>query len=358
MKRVLNILILVILFSSCVKDDYFGYSNYGNIKSIVLTNQASDAIISTDSLSVLVEIPGGVDLSEIIIEELTLSSFAEADKKVDDTLDLTSSQEIVVTAEDGTEYIWTITAYVASSTPQLSNNDFNLWYKTASDYYEPGADASSTIWGTGNPGTQLIGSLATIPEDLGDGNLAVHMETLDNGKLAGTFGAPISAGSLFTGVFNSDNLDVSDPEAALDLGTPFVGRPKKVRFKYSYLPGDENTDKKGNVLNYNDACDIYAFLEVKIGDKSQRLATAWFRSDKNQTDLITQEMVFYYGELSDTMPEYMFPEDESFVGEDSVSIILPTHIIFVATSSYDGGNFAGAIGSTLILDDVEMLYDE
>jgi hypothetical protein len=53
----------------------------------------------------------------------------------------------------------------------------------------------------------------------------------------------------------------------------------------------------------------------------------------------------------------MKPIDHDFVSRDSASFVLPTHINFVATSSFDGVNFAGAIGSVLIIDDVEMIYE-
>ncbi len=60
MKRQLNlILILAIILTSCVKEDYFGLSDYGNIKSFLVSNQAGNAMISNDSMSVVVEIPGG-----------------------------------------------------------------------------------------------------------------------------------------------------------------------------------------------------------------------------------------------------------------------------------------------------------
>lgn len=347
----------VFLIQSCVKEDFFGLSPYGNIKDLVVSNQASNAKIQTDSNKVIIEIPGGVDLSEIQIQSIKLSSFAEADKKVGDQLDLTTSQMINIRAEDGSLHPWEIVSFVASVTPQLDNGDFSLWYKTASDYYEPGESASNTIWGTGNQGTQILGKLATTPIDIGDGNLAAKMETLDNGKLAGTFGAPISAGSIFTGVFNPDKIDPSNPQAAIEFGTPFVGRPLKLRFKYSYMPGPVNKDKKGNVLSYGDACDIYALLEVRLGGKTERLATSWFRSDQAQEEFNTQELVFTYGELDNTFPEYMFPLDHGFVSADSAQFILPTHITFVASSSFDGANFAGAIGSELIIDDVEMIYE-
>ena len=355
-----NILILIISFIafSCVKEDFFGLSSYGNIKSIVVNNQASNAMIDNNELTVAVEIPAGVDLSSISIQTLTLSSFATSDKQVGDILDLNESQKILVTAEDGSISTWTISSFVASATPQLDNGDLNLWYKTGSDYYQPGADAATTIWGTGNPGTQILNKLATVPYDLGNGNLAAEMITLDNGKLAGTFGAPISAGSIFTGFFDSDKIDPSDPQAAIDFGTPFSGRPELLRFKYQFQNGEINKDKKGDELPYPDALDIYALLEIRLGGKTERLATAWFRSSDDQLELTTLEIPFTYGELDGSFPDYMKPVDHGYVSADSATFVLPTHITFVASSSFDGANFAGAIGSTLIIDDVEMAYEE
>ncbi len=358
MKKLIYIFLSVILLASCVEEDYFGYSKYGNIKSISVSNQASNSVIDNDNHTVTVEIPGGVDLENITINELTLSAYAKSSKKVGDILNLNTAQTIVVTAEDGETYTWTIETFIASKTPQFSNGDMNLWYKTTSGYYEPGESASNTIWGTGNPGTQILNKLATVPEDLGNGNYAAKMITLDNGFLAATFGAPIAAGSIFTGVFNSDKINPSDPEAAIDFGTLFSGRPKTLKFKYRYTPGGVNKDKDGNVLSYSDACDIYAYLEVRAGEKIERLATAWFRSSDIQSDLSTMEIPFVYGELDSTYPDYMKPSDNSYVSADSASFILPTHITFVASSSYDGASFAGAVGSELLLDDVELVYAE
>lgn len=57
------------------------------------------------------------------------------------------------------------------------------------------------------------------------------------------------------------------------------------------------------------------------------------------------------GSFSDYMNQAIF------LSTDSSTVILPTHITFVATSSFDGANFSGAIGSTLELDNVIMNYE-
>lgn len=357
MKKILYLTICFFTFS-CVQEDYFGLSSYGNIKNLVVSNQAKNAVVNTQDKTVEVEIPGGVDLSTVTIQTLQISSFASSDKQVGDVLDLNDPQQIVIIAEDGSTHTWTITSFVASATPQLDNGDLNLWYETASNYYEPGESATNTIWGTGNKGTQILNKLATIPEDLGNGNLAAKMITLDNGLLGSTFGAPIAAGSIFTGVFNPDKIDPSNPEAAIEFGTPFPGRPIKLKFKYQYKPGNENKDKNGNTLGYPDMLDIYALLEVRLGGKTERLGTGWFRSGDVVEELTLMEVEFTYGELDNSFPDYMKPTDHGYVSADSAAFVLPTHITFVASSSFDGANFAGAIGSTLIVDDIEMVYEE
>ncbi len=169
---------------------------------------------------------------------------------------------------------------------------------------------------------------------------------------------PISAGSLFTGYFNPDNLDPTDPEAAIEFGTPFTGRPSKLRFKYQYQPGEENKDRNGDELNYPDMLDIYALLEIRLNGVTERLATAWFRSSETIVDLTNIEIAFTYGELDNTFPDYMKPPNNDYVSADSAAFALPTHITFVASSSFDGANFAGAVGSVLIVDDIEMVYEE
>ncbi len=356
MKNIIFLSILTIALASCISDDYFGLSQYGNIKSFEISNQASQAVINNETYEVSVEIPAGVDVTNLTLKTLTLSSFATADKNIGDELDFTADVSIKVTAENGQITTWTIKASAASSTPQLAYSDFNTWYETNGGFYEPGEDASTTIWGTGNAGTQILNLLATTPIELEDNNLAVKMETLDNGKLAATFGTPISAGSVFTGLFDKDKIDPIDPEAAINFGIPFASRPQKIKFSYSYIPGAENKDKNGDLLSEPDMFDIYAILEIRTADNTERLAAAWFRDGDIQESLSEKELDFYYGELDPSMPDYMFPENGQFVSSDSASFMLPTHITFVASSSYDGANFAGAIGSVLIVDDVELIY--
>ena len=337
---------------------FLGLSTYGEIKSIEVSNQASQAVINSSAKQVSIEIPGGVDLAKIKIQKLTLSSFATSDLVVGDSIDLSDSVIMNVTAEDKKSVTtWTINAAVASNTPQLTNSDFNAWYQASEGYYEPGESAETTIWGTGNPGTKLLGLFVTTPIEIEDGNLAVRMETLYNGDFASGFGTPISAATIYTGKFDPDKIDISNPQAAIDFGTPFAGRPKSFKLNYIYKPGPENKDKQGNVLNYSDGCDIYLLLEVRNGSSNRRLATAWFRNDDSADEIAQLQIPLVYGELPSDAPDYAKPPDGKYVRADSAEFILPTHLTFVATSSFDGAKFAGAVGSLLVIDDLELVYE-
>lgn len=355
--RIINTLIIsAIILTSCVSDDYFGLSKYGNIKTIEIENQASQAVINNTNLTITIELPPGINSSALVIKTLSLSTFATADKAVGDALNLTDDDYITITSESGAVIKWTIIPLISSATPELVGGDFEDWYETSSGYYEPGVDAATTIWGTGNPGTQILGLLATTPIEV-NGSKAVKMETLDNGALAGAFGTPISAGSIFVGKFDSENISPSDPQAAIDFGTPFIGRPQQMSFTYSYLPGEENKDKNGNPLPDGDECDIYAYLEIRSGNEILRLATAWLRSGNEVSEMTNTTIDFSYGPLDSTFPNYMKPENNKYVSIDSAAFVMPTHLTFVASSSFDGANFSGAIGSELLIDDVVLVYE-
>ncbi len=356
-----NLLLLLftfIIIQSCIDEDYFGLSNASNITRIEVSNQASPAVINSNENEVLIEFPAGIDLTQIELQLLELSSFATSDKLPGAILDFTSSVNITVTAEDGSISEWLILPTTASENPQLQNSEFNDWYLTGAGYSEPGISEETTIWGTGNPGTQLLNIYATTPLELSDGDYAARMETLYNGGLPSSLGFPISAGTIYTGSFNSDNLDPSDPRAAIDFGTQFSGRPNSFSVDYSYIPGEENNDKKGDPLPYGDQCDIYVLLEVRSTGSVKRLATAWFRSGDLQSDLTRVEIEFVYGKLDESYPDYMKPLNNEYVSSDSAAFILPTHLTFVGTSSFEGDLFNGAIGSVLLLDNFALNYDD
>ena len=176
------------------------------------------------------------------------------------------------------------------------------------------------------------------------------METLDMGVLAGLTGQRVAAGSLFTGYFE---LNLGDPESSAHFGTAFSSRPSGFSVDYAYIPGETYMDGKGNVLDEADMCDIYLLLEDRSGEEVKRIATGWFRSAEEKSDAFERISVdLVYGELPVDTPDYQKPENGLYGGpEDEV-----THISFICTSSYLGNKFKGAIGSILVVDNLELSY--
>ena len=135
----------------------------------------------------------------------------------------------------------------------------------------------------------------------------------------------------------------------------FDCRPKAFNLKYLYVPGSENTSKQGNPVKYGDAFDIYLLLEVRNSSSSKRPATAWFRSDESKNGITQLDIPLLYGVIS--ADEYGKKSDGQYVRADSAEFILPSHLTFAATSSFDMANFAGAMGCKLIIDDLEVIYE-
>lgn len=350
------ILTITLVLSACIKEDFFGQSSYAEIKDFKVSEQSGQNQINSSNKTIIVPIPSGIDLSGIELQELSMSTFAEADIQVGDLLDLRDSSIINVRAENQSISQWIIKAVVASEQPQLNNSDFNLWYESSAGYLEPGEDGTNTIWGTGNPGGAILNKIATTSYDMGNDNFAAKLETLDNGFLGQLAGTPITTATIYTGKFNRDNIDLDNPRAAIDFGALFTARPTGFSFKYTYTPGSVNKDRRGNVLDYGDKMDVYVFLEVREGETSKRLATGLFRSGETVENMTTESVDLIYGELHDSFPLELLPED-GFVPDTEIDYALPTHIVFLATSSYQGDKFEGAVGSTLLIDDLELRYE-
>ncbi|WP_244994592.1 PCMD domain-containing protein [Flammeovirga yaeyamensis] len=139
-----------------------------------------------------------------------------------------------------------------------------------------------------------------------------------------------------------------------DFGIPFTDKPKSFTTSIQYLPEMYNNDL--------DKCDIYVLLQVREGsgdqEKRYRLATAWFRSDETMQTFETIDIPFLYGNHSD-LKSYMLPSENNemmpehgFAPEDDT----PTHIIVVYSSSFDGANFKGGVGSELRVKEFELKY--
>ena len=353
MKSFNFLLIFFLLFSSCIKEDHFGKSSHAEIKTFVIQGQAGNTIINQDSLTIVIPVPETtIDFSFKPIE-ITISNFASVSPSVDQVQDFSSPVSYEVTAEDGSIQVYLVSAKRGGSEIQLENSSFEDWYiqtVLGNSFDQPGLDANSTIWGTANRGLALGGASANTTKQLNGDSSYVRMESVAAPALV-----RIAAATIFTGKFTESFPSISDPRSNITLGTSFSGRPLSFSFYYTYQPGSSNEDENGQALSYGDQCDIYLFLENRDGGQVKRVGTAWFRSGNAITQWTKQDIPVKYGPLDATDPWYSYaqPIDDEVWG-DGTEVV--THITILATSSFEGDYFNGAIGSTLELDNIELIY--
>lgn len=343
----------IISLSACVQEDHFGKSTRAEIKTFVISGQSDNAIIDTDSLTIVVTVPETTTDFSLTPSEITLSNFASISPTIGETQDFSSPIDYTVTSEDGSTNVYAVSVKRGGSQPQLENSSFEDWYSDSAlgtTFGQPGSDETTTIWGTANRGLALGGTSPNTTQGIEGDSSYVKMESVAAPALV-----RLAAATVFIGKFNEGFPSVNDPRSNLTLGAPFTARPLSFSFSYTYEPGQSNEDKNGQTLPYGDACDIYLFLENRDGDQVKRVATAWFRDGDDVAEWTRQNIPIKYGSLdaSDAWFDYAQPVQGEVWGDGTEPI---THITIVATSSFEGDFFNGAIGSTLELDKIVLGY--
>lgn len=348
-KNILFIAFLCFALSNCVTEDYYGHSNQKKIVTFILENQVGNTIINETQQTIEVTVSASATIKQLKPTEITLSTFASITPSETQTLDFSTPQKYTVKAEDGSTKTYTVTVKQEGGEPQIENSNFDQWYMTPKNYYEPGLDSNS-IWVSGNAGVTTLSTANVTPFTINGTNLAAKLVTQDMGNLAGLVGQRMGAGSMFTGKFE---LDLSNPINSAKTGIPFAARPKKFSIEYAYNPGTPYLNNKGQILNTKDACDIYVLLENRNGTTTKRVATAWFRSEEKVIDAFkTLTIDLTYGELSGNFPDYQKPKNGLYANSNEEV----THISVVFASSFKGDLLEGGTNSTLLVNNFKLIY--
>ena len=163
-----------------------------------------------------------------------------------------------------------------------------------------------------------------------------------------TVALPVVAGALYLGEFDLDGAiqDPTNPVAAAKLGIPFFARPNAVQFKYAFKSGEQLVQAElkdpGNLfggfnvtdLEGKDKFGVQAVLEKRKGSIIELIAKVSFESNEDIETPTELKLNLQY-----------FSEEE------------PTHFYISFSPSLDGGTFKGAVGSILIIDDIQLIYE-
>ncbi len=351
MKKLSYLLIPVFIISGCKKDDNKSEEALILDFSVVNTNISNfaleDVFIDGNFNQVLVlsqnnlagENPPISITPEIEVSEGAFITPASGEEVSFDNKD--GAISYVVTAENGDQTKWILTI----RDMQLPDADFEDWFDTVgmngNPYPEPGLSAQSTIWATANMATSMFGQYGTQPLIDGD-NTLVQIVT------GNTSTVPVTSGTIFTGKFDIQGAisNPTDPAQSTDFGIPFTFRPTALKLKYKFTPGElyidgtliDPTNILGgftiDTIEGGDECILWCDLEVINGDNASLIGRAELINGETIEELTEVEIPFVY--TSDTKP---------------------THISLVLSSSKDGGEFRGAVGSTLVVDDIELVYE-
>lgn len=239
----------------------------------------------------------------------------------------------------------------------LQNGGFEDWYKSGRVWYaatQTDVSNKTYMWDSSNPGSGSFGfNPTTGSTDIKHGgNYSAKLETqYAYIKLA--------AASLYYGRFN-DLVGTSG--AKIDFGQPFTSRPIALKGYFQYAPvaidrvgGSQpaNTVSKGDM----DVCSIFIILSKGTYQLNNTITSTLLSEEKvKDTDqfiaygeLPISECVSTNGQWKGFNIPLKYKEDA--FGEE------PTHLIIVCSSSKYGDYFTGGTGSTLYLDDFELIYD-
>ena len=227
------------------------------------------------------------------------------------------------------------------------------------------------IWATGNSGFNISNPSAK-PEEyptvmIKDGykGKGVKLTTKRTSKLADIVHKPIAAGNLFIGQFDATDA-LNDAMKATKFGRPFSfsAKPVKLEGWYKYQAGEKFTDKNMQELDRHDYGTIYAVLYGNIDEKGNAVL---LYGDNVQTSkqIVALALV---GETHDdngkvaignTWKWHHFSVDFKYKKAiDPIKLKNGGYsLAIVSSSSSDGANFLGAVGSTLWIDSFKLICE-
>lgn len=284
------------------------------------------------------------------------------------TLDFTTDQKIGVISEDGNwAKLYTMSASQIDLPLKFSFENMRIQHPTSKnsycEFYELNdLGNESMTWASGNPGYSLTGSNKG-PEDFptqqdpnGLKGACVKMITLSTGTFGATVNKPIAAGNLFLGEFITTDA-LTTPLKATKFGLPFTEIPKRLIGYYKYKRGPVFTEGKKANPDKKDIGDIYAiFYETD--------ATFQTLDGTNQFSDSHIVSIARIGDSEMKETDEWTKFDLSFIDKPGKFVDLKKlsegyyKLAIVFSSSKEGDLFNGAVGSTLMIDEVEIKIKE
>lgn len=412
---------LAIFSVSCIDETYFGESTQANIITFTIEGEMSNKIEPLidwrDVGTVDIVVPASFDLAKLKVTNVVCSQLAHFTTNPDTLTNFTKPVELTVVAEKkGVQKKWIITVVKKEiEKTQIAFSSFTRWTPAynpsgtpvtikGKEGFFPGNGKDYSPWQSSIEGNAValsgLSDFSVYPQPDATTAKYARLTTLKTTSGA-LMGAGIAPGGLFTGNFVMNVAYVSGPVKAprkmINSGVPFYSRPKGVKFDVRYKAGDQMVDGKlkpikiGEGKPTQDSCDIMFILQNRLTNPDEwiRVATAALRvpvignMNNEETGFVTVELPFIYGrptaeqlaakpyqqiggsqgelynykftkngsgwDISEKPVPEVYAEDPSMVEVDSFTAMF--------TCSAYGDLFYGAVGSTLDVKNVELIYE-
>lgn len=232
-----------------------------------------------------------------------------------------------------------------TATPvQPDNLSFDAWHANGK-VWNPWNEGGEQVWDSANKATASFTGSATTPDDAfvavsGPGKKACRMES--------SFAVvKFAAGSVFTGQF----VKLQGMGAELAWGIPFTGKPVSLKgyAAYTSTPVTDADPAYASLLGQPDTGHIL----IALTDWPEQFHV--ISSTATYVDFDKDPAVIAYGRynLTASTDGYM-PFDLPL---EYRSNRTPKYLVIVASSSSLGDYFTGGRGSTLWVDEFELVYD-
>lgn len=218
-------------------------------------------------------------------------------------------------------------------------------------------------WSNGNPGFKMVASnkpannYPTTIDEEGLSGRCIKLTTRDTGIFGKMAGMPIAAGSIFLGEFDNTNA-MKAPLEATKFGLQIAqGKPATLTGYYKYTPGAKFTDKNKNAVeNRRDACAIYSVVFEVDPENFVPL---------NGSNITSSDRIVLIAEIKNPeepaeWTEFNIPFEPKNGKKFDYNKLANNEyaITVVASSSKDGAFFEGAIGSTLLVDEIKIDWEQ
>ena len=359
-------LLLLLVLSSCIREESANVE--AAIDACTGCNIQLAEVKSDHSVILYVQI--GTNLSKLnvhfqLAEGATIQPQEKLVQDSVNTYDFSHSRVFNVMAEDGKH----VAQYTVSAIQTELPSEFHFETLVSSpsipydEFYEFNPARNEFMkWCSGNQGFKLTAmaksrtDYPTMQDDKGLSGKCVKLVTRDTGSFGKMVNMYLAAGNLFTGSFDLTNA-LTNAVKATKFGFPFLRIPLRLRGYYKYRAGDIFTQKGKEVAGLRDKCDIYAMFYHADSNEDMLDGTNATTSPKiillarmKPQDIVESDNWTVFDLPFEAVNNTTIDKSELAAGHYKLGIVF--------SSSVDGGNFNGAVGSTLYIDEVQLVCKE